>query len=531
MDVLGDHDAIGLADLVRRGEVSPAELIDAAIARIEARNPALNAVVHPLYDRARAAAGGALPDGPFRGVPFLLKDLCADLAGTPTTGSCAALAGIPATRHTTLARRYEDAGLIVVGRTNTPEFGIMGTTEPVFRGPTRNPWDTEHSPGGSSGGSAAAVAARILPAAHGGDGGGSIRIPASACGVFGLKPTRGRNPWGPDLGEGWGGFAQEHVLTVSVRDSAALLDVTGRPELGDPYCAPPPERPWLEEVGRDPGALRIAFTGRSLYGQETHPDCLAALQDAATLCGELGHHVEEACPEFDREAMISSYLLTVAAGVARRAESAGEVIGRPLRPSDVEPGTWFMVQIGRAYSALDLARSRDIIHRQSRRVAAFFQRYDLLLTPTLAQPPVKLGVLDLSGAERAGLALLRSAGSRRVLGKVLTSLAGSFLERTPNTQLFNQTGQPAMSVPLFWTDAGRTGQPQTGQLQTREAQTGGPQIGGPQTRQPLPIGVQFAGRFGDEATLFRLAAQLEAARPWAQRTPPGVPSRPPGGTR
>jgi amidase len=490
MDILAEHDALALADLVRRGEASSRELVDAAIARIEALNPKLNAVVHTMYEEARATSKGELPDGPFSGVPLLLKDLVATVRGVPTTGSNPALAGIPAAHDSELVRRYRAAGFVFIGRTNTPEFGLLGTTEPVFRGPTRNPWNPEHSPGGSSGGSGAAVAARMVPIGHGGDGGGSIRIPASACGIFGLKPTRGRNPLGPDVNEGWGGFTQEHALTVSVRDSAALLDASSGPAPGDPYWAPPPARPFLEEVGADPGHLRIAFTREALYGRSTDPSCAAAVDDAAKLCESLGHTLEEAQPQLNTDALIMAYLTTVAAGAARSIEKVEETVGRRLRADEAELTTWFMAKIGRSFSALDLQRARDTILVESRKLASFFEQYDLLLTATMAHPPIRLGELALGAAERAGIRALNAAGPAPALRKVLEGLAPGFLDRTPNTQLFNQSGQPAMSVPLYWSEAG------------------------------LPIGVQFAARFGDEATLFRLAAQLEEARPWAGRKPP-----------
>lgn len=482
-------DATALAERVRKKELHPSELVDEVISRIEALNPKLNAVVHKMYDRARAAAKAPLSEGPFAGVPFLVKDFDGYVAGEPYTASCRAMVDFVPDHDAEIIARYRRAGLIFVAKTNTPELAILGTTEPALRGPTRNPWNLEHSTGGSSGGSAACVAARIVPMAHGGDGGGSIRIPASACGLFGLKPTRARNPVGPDLGEGWGGYVQQHVLTHSVRDSAAMLDATHGPALGDPYLAPPPARPFLQEVGAPPGRLRIAFSTGSLFGKHVHPDCVAAVKDAAKLCDELGHEVVEDAPRLDWSALVRAYLTNVVANVSLEVEEFGRLMKKTPNPADFEPATWALVQLGKMLTAVDLQRARDVTHLASRQVAAFFERYDLFLDATLAYPPVRIGELALKAAELAALAVLRRAPVKPVFLRMFDELAANSLERTPNTQLFNQTGQPAMSVPLSWNAAG------------------------------LPIGVQFAARFGDEATLFRLAAQLEQARPWAGRRP------------
>jgi amidase len=425
-------------------------------------------------------------------VPFLVKDLDGYLAGEPYAGGCRALVGFVPQRDAELMARFRRAGIIFVGKTATPELGILGVTEPALRGPTRNPWNPDHTPGGSSGGSAACVAARVVPMAHGGDGGGSIRIPASACGLFGLKPTRARNPVGPEVGEGWGGFVQQHVLTRSVRDSAAMLDATQGTEPGAPYVAPPRARPYVEELGTPPGRLRIAFSPGSLFGKNTHPDCVAAVQDAVKLCQELGHELVEEAPRFEREELVRAYLTVVAANVAVLLEEMGGLRGKPVGPTDVEPPTWAFAQIGQMLSAADLQKARDAMHRAGRMMATFHERYDLFLDATLAYPPVRVGELALKPAEAAALAVLRKVPVKAVFMKLLDTLAANSLERTPNTQLFNQTGQPAMSVPLYWNAAG------------------------------LPIGVQFAARFGDEATLFRLASQLEQARPWAGRKPPMV---------
>ena len=488
-----DHlDGTGLAVLVRRGEVAPAELLDAAIERIEALNPRLNAVVAHCYDRARQQARNQLPDGPFRGVPFLLKDMLAVDGGTCTTNGCSFFQGHTQTRDSEIVRRLKAAGLIIVGKTNTSELGILPVTEPRLFGPTRNPWDTRFTPGGSSGGSATAVAARMVPMAHGGDGGGSIRIPASCCGVFGLKPTRGRNPMGPYVGEGWHGIVVEHALTRSVRDSAALLDATQGADVGAPYVAPPPERPYSDEVGRDPGRLRIAFTTRLLLGSAVHPDCVAAVKHAAVLCEKLGHQIEEAAPSFDRRALCKSYLTLVAAETAAMIQLAGESMGKKPRAREFEPGTWMLAQIGHKFAADELAVAVHRVHAAGRELGDWFQERDALLTPTLSAPPLPLGALDQKPVEKLALAVLRALPSETLMRKLLDQLAIVGFEYAAFTPIANLTGQPAMSVPLYWNGQG------------------------------LPIGCQFLGRFGEEATLLRLASQLEAAQPWDARRPPAA---------
>ena len=485
------YDGLGLAELVARREVSAAELVEAAIARVEARDPRVNAVPVRTFERARAEASGPLPSGSFAGVPFLVKDLLVAVAGVRLTSGCRFLADFVPDRDAELAVRHRRAGLVMIGRTNTPELGIMGVTEPALHGPTRNPWDLGRTPGGSSGGSAAAVAAGIVPMAHGGDGGGSIRIPASCCGLFGLKPTRGRVPLGPDFGEQWAGFVQDHAITRSVRDSAALLDATHGPETGGPYTAPPPARPFLAEVGAEPGALRVAFTRESLFGETTHADCLAALEDAASLAATLGHRVEEARPAFDRRVLRRAYLAVIAASTARAIDWVGELVGRKPTRAGFETETWLLGMIGRAMNAHEYLAHLDAIHAARVAVARFFGRFDLLLTPTLAHPPLAVGALALGAGERAQIAVLRALRSKRLLNAALERMAGEAFEATGNTMIANLTGQPAMSVPLQWSAAG------------------------------MPIGVQFVARFGEEATLFRLASQFETARPWASRRPPG----------
>jgi amidase len=485
-----DHDATALAELVRRREVHPRELVEAAIERIEQVDPQLNAVVHRMYDQARAAAQGELPDGPFRGVPFVVKDLDGWLAGEPYTQGCRMSKDFVPDEDAEMIARMKRTGVVIVGKTNTPELGILGVTEPELHGPTRNPWNTAHTPGGSSGGTAAIVAARAVPFGHGGDGGGSIRIPSSACGLFGLKPSRGRNPLGPIIGESWGGYVQPGVLTLSVRDCAAMLDATQGTDVGAPYAAPPRERPYVAEVTTPPRKLRIAFSTGAQLGRETHPDVQAAVRDAAALCASLGHDLDEVPLPVDRDALIAAYLAQVSVGAAVGIEATARWVGREPTPAEFEPTTWLLATIGKKLSALELQRSRDACQAAGRRLGRFFQTYDLFLDGTLAFPPVKIGQLALKPYERAALAALRWVSPKPVLDKILAELGTSTLALTPNTQVANQAGLPAMSVPLAWNADG------------------------------LPIGTQFTARLGDEATLFQLAAQLEQARPWAGRLPP-----------
>jgi amidase len=485
-------DALALGALVARREVSAAELLEAALERADARNPQLNAIVARYDDEARRRAAGALPPGPLSGVPFLLKDLLGIWQGHPSTGSSRLLEGWIADFQSEVVRRLEGAGAVIFGQTNTPELGIMAITESRMRGPARNPWDPEHTPGGSSGGSAAAVAARIVPAAHGNDGGGSIRIPASACGLFGLKPSRGRVSLGPAFGEISGGFVTEGVLARSVRDSAAFLDVIAGPAPGDPYLVAAPPRPFLAEAGTPPARLRIAFTAESLFGRTTHPECRAAVEGAARLLADLGHEVVEARPAFPREEMIRAYLVFLAATVAADVAIASARTGTAPGPRTLEPETRALVAGGRLLRADQLALARIAVERGARAVARFFQDHDLLVTPTMAHPPQRIGALRLTGAERLAVAAFVRFPTRRALELLFENVAARSFEATGNTMLFNQTGQPAMSVPLHWTAGG------------------------------LPVGVQVVARLGDEATLFRLGAQVEQARPWADRLPPGI---------
>jgi amidase len=482
-------DALALAALVARREVTPLELLEAALERADARNPALNAIVARYDDEARARAAGPLPAGPLSGVPFLLKDLLAAWRGHPLTASSRLLEGFVPDEDSEVVRRLLRAGLVLFGQTNTPELGIMGTTEPTLRGPTRNPWDPARSSGGSSGGSAAAVAARIVPAAHGNDAGGSLRIPASACGIFGLKPTRGRISLAPRYGEIFSGLTVEGAMTRSVRDAAALLDALAGPVPGDPHAAPPPARPFSAEVGAPPGKLRVAMTTGSLFGRTTAPECRDATIDAARLLASLGHEVVEARPEFSRDALVHAYVVGLSATVAADVADAARRTGRRPGPDVLEPETWALVAGGDILTAKDLVLAEREMHLAARSIGAFFEAHDVLLTPTLAHPPLPLGALAPGALERLGLRVVARARSRALLERFFAEVGGRAFEATGNTMPFNQTGQPAMSVPLHWTAAG------------------------------VPIGVQVVGRFGDEATLLRLAGQLERARPWADRLP------------
>jgi amidase len=463
-------DGLGLAALIANGDVTAREVLDEAIARAEAHNPALNAITARYYDRARDAAA-RLPPGPFTGVPFLLKDLGALLTGTVSTGSNKFLAQTTADHDSSLVARHVAAGLNIFGRSASPELGLAPSTEPAMFGPCHNPWNLAHSPGGSSGGAAAAVAARVLPLAHATDGGGSIRIPASACGLFGLKPTRARTPSGPDVGEGWGGQSIGHCVSISVRDSAALLDATAGPDIGDPYWAPPAAGKFLDDVGRPPGVLRIALCTTPWNCQPVDPECVRAAEDAARLCQSLGHHVTEARPEFDGVAIRRAQRAIIAANTKATLTNLAAAAGRTLTAADVEPMTWSVVELADSISAADYVNAITAIHRAGRVMACFFTIHDIILTPTMCMPPLPLGVISPTNPD-----------AESYLTAVNRSIAF--------TSLFNSTGNPAMSLPLHRTDSG------------------------------LPVGVQFAGRFGDEATLFRLAGQLEAAQPWKDRRPP-----------
>ena len=486
------YDGLGLAELVQQGQVTPMELCVEAIDRIEKINPKINAVVTPMVDQGRRAASTSLPAGPFAGVPFLIKDLDYAYAGVPMASGCQALKDYVPSHDDEMVLRFKKAGLVILGKTNTPEFGLLGVTEPKLFGPCRNPWNTSHTPGGSSGGSAAAVAAGLVPMAAGGDGGGSIRIPSAYCGLFGLKPSRGRNPSGPDSGQVWLGAVQNHVLTRSVRDSAAMLDATQGADRGAPYEIRLPEGPFLRELEKDPGRLKIALNSQSPLGTPVHSECVRAVEEAARLLEGLGHHVEEARPDVDGKALAKSYLALYFGLVAAQIEELEAMLKRKAGPGDVELLTQTLGMLGRTYSAGYLYQALLQWDRAARQMGLFFGKYDLYLTPTTAYPPAKIGELEPKASEIFMMKVVNGLKLGRLLKGLglVDQMAEKSLERTPFTQLANLTGLPAMSIPLSWTADG------------------------------LPCGVQFIGPFGDEALLFRLASQLEKALPWFTKRAP-----------
>jgi amidase len=466
-DEYSRYDGLGLAGLVAAGEISAAELLELAIARAEKVNPALNAIIYRDYERARAAAKQP-PAGPFTGVPFLLKDISLQCAGTPTRQGSRLFPDTPADHDTHLMSRFRRAGLIAFAKTNVPEFGLVPTTEGKLYGAAHNPWDLAHSPGGSSGGSAAAVAAGVVPLAHANDGGGSIRIPASCCGLVGLKPTRGRVSAGPDMPDSVDGLAIELVVSRSVRDTAAALDAAAGSELGDPYSPPPAPASYLRTAEHPPRPLRIAFTSTCLDGSKVHPDCIAAVEHAAKLCRDLGHDVEEASPQVPVALFEPAFTDVWCSHLASAIDFLVRTTGKTPGLDNLEPLTLAYYERGKAVPASRYIQSKIILSRISRGIAHFHQHYDLWLTPTLGEPPWKLGRFD---PDRTDLAPVMS----------------EFAAYVPFTPIQNVTGQPAINLPLYWNDVG------------------------------LSVGVQFVGAFGDELTLLQLATQLERAEPWAER--------------
>lgn len=455
------QDATGLADLIKRREVSASEVLAAAIARMAKVNPKINAVTVDLSDRARAETPA---DGPLSGVPYLIKDLGANVAGTPTSGGSKLFKDVIQPADSAIVSAYRKAGLVIFGKTNTPEFGLEPVTEPEAFGPSRNPWNTDYTPGGSSGGASAAVAGGIVPAAHASDGGGSIRCPASCTGLFGLKPSRGRVSFAP-ANEGWGGFSIQHAVTHTVRDSAALLDAVCQPVAGDPYWQAPPATPYVQEVRRDPGKLRIGFFAGSFSSVDIDPECAAAVRETAKLLEGLGHDVVEAKPDADFAGARAAAGQVIAPSIAATLEIEGRRRGRPVEPGEVEGLTLALAGQGEGVKASAYIQAIQTAHAFGRAVARYFETYDVLLTSTMGRPPVPVG-------------WLRGGGPREEYVDRLFSFMS-------NTQAFNITGQPAMTVPLAW------------------------------SRNGLPIGLQFVGRMGDESGLFRLAGQLEQAAPWA----------------
>lgn len=467
-------DGLSQAELVRGRQVSAVELVDAAISRIEALNPILNCVVIERFDQAREDAmrldEGERDAGALSGVPVLLKDLGQQIAGVVQIDGSRAHISEPAASDGRFAASYRRAGMIFLGKTSSPEFGNHSTAEPVVHGPCRNPWSTALTTGGSSGGSAAAVAARMVAVAGASDGAGSIRIPASCCGVYGLKPTRGRISSAPLAGETLFGLATDHAVTRSVRDSAALLDASSGPVLGDAHWLPPSARPFLDEIGADRDPLRIGVSTSHPTGGDVHPDCIAATEHTAGLLSALGHSVEEAAPTFDVSAMVTSMLDLWATGNTVWHDALAAAFGRPLAPGELEPTTWELIEHGRRLTAVDLTHALEHLEAVAWQIASFFEQYDLWLTPTLAQPPRPLGDLN------------RSIGSA----------AGWWeydMQFNPWNPIANICGSPAASLPLFWNDAG------------------------------LPIGTMLTAPFGGEGMLIGISAQLEQADPWAERVP------------
>jgi amidase len=472
-DELAGLDGLAQVELFRRGELSARELLEAAIARAEAINPAINAINRPMYDEARETLRTAPPNGPYAPLPFLLKDIFANYVGVPTTAGSRLFADTMPARDAELVRRYKVAGLLIFGKATTSELGSLPTTEASLFGPTRNPWSLGHTAGGSSGGGAAAVAARIVPAAQGSDGAGSIRIPASCCGLVGLKPTRARITLAPDMAEGLGGTMVVGVMTLSVRDTAGLLDASEGPVPGDPYWPARPTRPFLDQVAMPPGGLRIAATRHSLIGTPLDPDCVAAVDDAAALCAALGHEVVEDAPDFDAETYYAYYKRHWQMSATRTLRRVDRQRGCPCAVDEVDPFNRYLFEEGMKVLAADYIVELEWLQQLGRLFAAWqLERgYDTWLTPTLGCPPAPLGWFTPGEVSAA-------------------AIYDRFMEFLPFTPFANLSGQPAISLPLFW------------------------------NAQGLPIGVHFTGHYGDEATLLRLAGQLERARPWIDKRPP-----------
>ncbi|MCB1693129.1 MAG: amidase [Pseudomonadales bacterium] len=470
--MLGEYeelDAVAIAALIATGETTATEVLETAIALAQERNGTINAIVTPMYEAAREVAA-AHPTGPLGGVPFLIKDL-AYVAGTRCSFGSRLWQDYVPDHDADIVKRYRAAGLVLFGKTNTPEVGLAATTEPVFLGPCRNPWDLSRSTGGSSGGAAAAVAARILPVAHATDGGGSIRIPASCCGLVGLKPTRARTPLGPDVGEGWGSMATAHVVSRSVRDSAALLDATHGPAQGDPYHAPPFEGSYLSAHQSEPGRLRVAIDLRPINGGPVSAECRDGIESAARLLASLGHHVEEVDMDYDRESLGMAAGALVMANVRNNILRRAEALGVTPSPDNTEALTLRFVEMGAGITGETYARAINQIHATTRWMEGFFTKWDLVMSPTLLSPPPPLGFMDTSSDDG-------------------DTYAAHFNTFWGFTNLYNATGHPAISLPLHWTDEG------------------------------LPVGIQFAAPFGNELRLLQLARQLEVAAPWADRRPP-----------
>ncbi|WP_123341365.1 amidase [Pseudomonas brassicacearum] len=471
--LMDNEDATGLAEWVRRGEVQPGELLEAAIERLERVEPQINAVAERLYESARETARTAqVGQGLLAGVPTLIKDLFSPVNGAAMTNGSRSLGDVRAQFESEVVTRLRRAGCQVVGTSTSPEFGTSYSTESSRFGATRNPWSTDHSAGGSSGGAAALVAARVVPFAHGNDGGGSLRVPASCCGVFGLKPSRGLLPSGPMMGEGWAGMGTPHAITLSVRDSAALLDATAGMDLGAPYAAPVQSQPYVTAVLQDPKPLRIALV-EQLGPWPTSPQSLEAVRQAARLCESLGHRVEPASLPVVLPAFLDQVFTIIGASTRHYVDLLGQMRGFAVQAEELEVRTRIILRDKGTVSGAQYAAAVEWIHALGRQLALFMQDYDLVLTPVLTREPVPIGELDIQDVCMS-----------------LDQLLERYHSYSPFTAVFNASGQPAMSVPLSWSSNG------------------------------LPMGAHFAGRFGEESTLLALAAQLERAQPWRGRVPP-----------
>jgi amidase len=481
------YDAVGLAKLIRQGEISSAEVLETAIERIELLNPAVNAIAYKMYDQARAQLNDLPKNAPFSGVPFLLKDLGLSYANVPTSSGSLWLKDYTRSYHSELVQRYLNSGLVIVGKTTTPEFGLQPITESKLFGATRNPWNLDRSAGGSSGGAAAAVSMQMVPMAQGGDGAGSIRIPASNCAIFGFKPTRGRTPTGPNIGRIWQGLAAEHALTKTVRDNAALLDCTQGNDIGNPMYLESPTQPYIEILKTPLRMLRIALIKEPFFKSTVNPDCITAVERSAKLCTSLGHQVEEVKFELNSDRLLRAIIIVMSAELAMLFKNVSD--HRPRR-GEVEIGSRLLAKLGNYYTAREFSEAIFLFDLYTRRMGEVFNKYDIVLTPTVAQPPMKIGAFQMSWFENLGAHLLDYFGTHNSLKKACMENMVKVFATMPYTTLFNITGQPAMSVPLYW------------------------------NRQNLPIGSQFVARFADDATLFQLAHQLEQAQPWQKKLPP-----------
>ncbi|MFN7118754.1 MAG: amidase [Saprospiraceae bacterium] len=483
------YDALGLAELVKKGDITAAELAEIAIQRAEAVNPQINAISYKLYDVARSMAKVVDTEAPFVGVPFLIKELGVHVQGTPQRRGSKGYEKYVSDKDSFLTQQLRSAGFTFVGKSNTPEFGLTPYTEPKAYGSTGNAWNPKYTAGGSSGGSAAGVAAGIVPIATASDGGGSIRIPASCNGLFGLKSSRGRISLGSQAGEWWSGAVVEGCVSRSVRDSAAFLDAVMGNAPGDLYLTPLPERPYLEEVEREPRRLKIGFSTKHTLGQSIDPECIKALENAAKLLENLGHIVEEVSLPYQKEDLTEVFLMMVVGECAADLEQMSQYLGRKVRLTDVETTTYALGLLGNAFSAKDFALRKRQWNDLARRTGAFHENYDLLLTPTVSMPPFEIGTLQPAASEISALNLINTLGLSSALKLMINPLAEKTFAYIPHTPIANMTGQPSMSVPLHWTP------------------------------ENLPVGVMFTAALGREDVLFQLAGQLERAQPWFNKTP------------